>query len=230
MRQTSITAGLLPFLAIAGVTAGLLFIQPSTTAVVIILGAGTIVYFVSGARLSFIAGMMAMGVMALALIIYMTPYRLERVTAFLNQEEQGQSVNYQLSQALTSIGSGGMWGVGFGQSVSKYKYLPEPIGDSIFAVIAEELGFAGAITTIVLFMGICISGLRIARRSTDQFAKLMTVGFVSVIGIQAFIHIAAISGLTPLTGIPLPFISYGGTSLAIFLTMSGIIVNISKYT
>lgn len=230
VRQTSLTAGLLPFLVLSGIVATLLILQPSTTAVVIILTAGLFVYFVSGARLTFIAGIAAMGIAALMLIIYITPYRFERIAAFFNPEANPQSVNYQLSQALTSIGSGGVWGVGFGQSVSKYKYLPEPIGDSMFAVIAEELGFAGALGVIVLFMGMGVSAFKIARQSTDQFAKLTVVGFISIIMIQAFIHIAAISGVTPLTGIPLPFISYGGTSLAVFLTMAGIIVNISKYT
>jgi cell division protein FtsW len=120
--------------------------------------------------------------------------------------------------------------VGFGKSTTKFKYLPEPISDSIFAVIAEELGFIGAILLIGVFILLFIRGIMIAKNSRDQFAKLTVIGFILIITIQAFINVAAISGLLPLTGVPLPFISYGGTSLAIFLTMAGVIVNISKYT
>ncbi len=112
---------------------------------------------------------------------------------------------------------------------AKLKYLPEPLADSIFAIIAEELGFIGAVSLVLIFFLFVWRGLMIARASPDNFGKLLVIGFTSLIGLQAFINIAAVSGLIPLTGVPLPFISYGGTALAVFLTMSGIIVNISKY-
>jgi cell division protein FtsW len=234
-RQTNILSGYLPFLIISGLVGFLILMQPSTTTVVIIMAAGLLVYFTSGARLSFVFGTIFLGLMALILVISLTPYRLERVETYLKtffgpEIVDSQSQGYHLEQARMAIGSGGLWGVGFGKSTTKFKYLPEPISDSIFAVIAEELGFVGAVFVIGIFILLFIRGIKIAKNSRDQFAKLTTIGFISVIAIQTFINIAAISGILPLTGVPLPFISYGGTALAVFLTMTGVIVNISRYT
>ncbi len=235
-RQTSFLAGFLPFLIISGLVAFLILKQPSTTTVAIILASGLLVYFVSGARLSFVFGIIILGILGLALIIGLNAdYRSQRMMTYLKNLSQPEIIDtqaggYHLSQSLIAIGSGGPWGVGFGKSTTKFKYLPEPIGDSIFAVIAEELGFVGTVSVILAFIVLFIKGFIIAKNSRDQFARLTVVGFISVMAIQTFIHIAAISGLIPLTGVPLPFISYGGTALAVFLTMAGVIVNISKYT
>jgi len=233
-RQNNFASGYLPFLAICGLVAVLIVAQRSTSAVVIIMAAGLLVYFTSGARLSFIFGTFFLGLLALALLISFSPYRMERVQTYLNMFFNPEAVDYessafQIEQARISIGSGELLGVGFGQSTAKFKRLPEPIGDSIFAVIAEELGFVGAVSLIFIFMAFFTRGFIIAKKSGDQFGKLLCVGFTSVMAIQAFMNIAAISGLMPLTGVPLPFISYGGTSLAVFLTMTGVIGNISKY-
>ena len=213
----------------------MIIMQPATTTVAIIMVAGLIVYFVSGARLSFVVGTIFLGLLGLTLVITTSPYRLERAgtyvkTLFNSEAVDTQKEGYHLDKSLTLIGSGGLTGVGFGKSIAKFKNLPEPIGDSIFAVIAEELGFIGALILIATFIAFFIRGIMIAKKSRDQFAVLTVVGFISIIIIQTFIHIAANSGLLPLTGVTLPFISYGGTSLAIFLTMTGVIVNISKYT
>lgn len=230
-RQTSFLEGYLPFLFICGLIAFLVLIQPATTTVVIIMASGLVVYFVSGARLSYIVGTILLGILVLALVIYLTPYRFERIKAFIYPEKVNVEVGgYHLNQALMAIGAGGPWGVGFGKSTTKFKYLPEPIGDSIFAVIAEEFGFFGALILLGIFITMILRGFLIAKNSRDQFGKLIAVGLTSVLAIQTFIHIGAISGLIPLTGVPLPFISYGGTSLAVFLTLAGVIVNISKYT
>ncbi len=230
-RQMSFFSGYLPFLTICGAIALLIIIQPSTTAVAIIMLSSLIVYFSSGARILYVISTIVLGISALALVIAAAgDYRLERIATFLNPELDTQVTGYQINQSLIAIGSGGLPGVGFGKSTAKFKFLPEPIGDSIFAVIAEELGFIGAGAVMLIFLILVIKGFLIAKNSRDQFAKLTAIGFISIIGIQAFIHIGAISGLIPLTGVPLPFISYGGTSLAIFLTMAGVIVNISKYT
>ncbi|MBI2514574.1 FtsW/RodA/SpoVE family cell cycle protein [Candidatus Wolfebacteria bacterium] len=235
LRQKNFWAGYLPFLIISGIVAFLIFIQPSTTTVFIIMTSAILIYFISGARLSYVLGTIALTVLTLALLIYFTPYRFERFANYWNRFAQTEQVNnqnqgYHLNQALIAIGSGGLTGVGFGKSTTKFKYLPEPIGDSIFAVLAEELGFIGAIVLLGIFIILFLRGFQIAKKSRDQFAKLTTIGFISVMAIQTFIHIGAISGVLPLTGVPLPFISYGGTSLAIFLTMAGVIGNISKYT
>ncbi len=227
-RQTGFFQGFLPFLTASGIIAGLVFLQPATTIVLIVMGAAFIVYFVSGARLLYIFGIIFMGISILASVIYFSSYRYERVIAFLKDGGEKQSAGYQLDQSLRAIGSGGLKGAGFGKSVGKYKSLPEPIGDSIFAVIAEELGFIGAAFLIIIFIIMFIRGFLIAKNAPNQFCRLTVIGFISIIALQSFIHIAAVSGLIPLTGVPLPFISFGGTSLAIFLTMTGIIVNISK--
>ncbi len=169
------------------------------------------------------------GTSGFALIVYITPYRLDRVLNYINPESNPLGGGYHINQAKIAIGSGGMFGVGYGQSTTKIKYLPEPIGDSIFAVIAEELGFAGSLTLVGAFVLLVTKTLLLARKAPDRFAKLLLIGFASLIAIQAFVNIGAISGLIPLTGTPLPFISYGGTALAVFMTMGGIIANISKY-
>ncbi len=235
VRQTSFIEGYLPFICLCGIVALLIVFQPATTTVVILMLAGLAEYFVSGARLSFVAGTIIAGILGITVLVAVTPYRMERITTYISHIRDSGEVNpekegYHLNQALIAIGNGGLTGIGFGESTAKYKSLPEPIGDSIFAVIAEELGFLGAIGVILTYVIIFAKGFAIAFRSRDQFAKLLVVGFVSIFAIQAFINIAAISGILPLTGVPLPFVSYGGTSLAIFLTMGGIIANISKFS
>lgn len=225
-RQKNLLSGYLPFLIISGLVAALIIAEHSTGTVAIILAAGLLVYFISGARLSFILGTMLVGLLGLTLLIYLTPYRFARVESYF----KGQGEVYQVNQALTAIGSGGISGVGFGNSTIKFETLPEPQSDSIFAVIAEELGFVGAVFLLGIFALLFIRGMTIAKNSPDQFAKLVAAGFASVIAIQTFINIGGISGVIPLSGVPLPFISYGGTALAVFLTMAGVIGNISKYT
>ncbi|MEK7635766.1 MAG: FtsW/RodA/SpoVE family cell cycle protein [Patescibacteria group bacterium] len=229
-RRQSFYEGFLPFLAITCLIAVLVFIQPATTTFIIVMISAIIIYFLSGVKLSHIAGIIILGILGISLLIYLTPYRYERIKSYFNKEMTSQTTGYQLDKSLIAIGSGGIFGIGFGKSTDKYTHLPEAIGDSIFAIIAEELGFIGSIFTISIFAILILKGFQIARKSNDRFGYLTAFGFTSIIAIQAFIHIASISGLIPLTGVPLPFISYGGTSLAVFLTMTGIIVNISKYT
>src|SRR3989344_900329 len=200
-RQSSFYRGFLPFSIIAGAIAFLILKQPATTTLIIIMAAALIVYFFSGAKIRYILGIILGGAMILALIVYFTPYRYERIMSFLKFKkgsgEIQQTSGYQLDKSLIAIGSGGLFGVGFGKSTTKYKYLPEPIGDSIFAVIAEELGFIGSLFTISAFIVLFLKGFLIAKNSSDQFAKLIVIGFISIISIQTFIHIAAISGLIP---------------------------------
>ncbi|MBI4993680.1 cell division protein FtsW [Candidatus Wolfebacteria bacterium] len=220
-----------PFVAVSGLIAALILAQPATTIFMIIMVSVLIIYFVSGARISHFLGFIFLGLAVLSLVVYSSPYRYQRVASYFDKSaESNATTRYQLNQSLTAIGSGGLFGIGFGKSTIKYKYLPESIGDSIFSVIAEEFGFLGAIFLISVFLVLFYRGLLIAQKSGDAFGRLLSIGFVSIIAIQVFIHIAANSGLLPLTGVPLPFISYGGTALAVFLTMMGIVVNISKYT
>ena len=174
------------------------------------------------------AAFFALAAAALAAIVQIAPYRVNRLLVFWNPELDPKGIGYHASQALIAIGSGGFWGRGFGQSIQKYSYLPEPIGDSVFAVVVEEFGFFGGLILTALFFFFLLRAIVIARRAPDFFGKLLAIGLASLIVLQAYINMAAISGLLPLTGIPLPFISYGGTSLVVTLAMVGIILNVSK--
>lgn len=229
-RAKTLYQGFVPFILISGLAACLLFLQPATSMVVILMGAGLIVYFLSGAKLRYLATIILGGIAVLALLISTTPYRLERVRGFIGANENPNSLGYHLNESLIAIGSGGFGGLGLGESKTKTSYLPAPIDDSIFAVIAEELGFIGASMLLAVFAVLVFRMFWISKDSRDSFAKLAVAGFASIIGIQSIINIGAISGLMPITGIPLPFISYGGTALAAFLTMSGLVANVSKYT
>lgn len=222
--------GLIVFLIMSILVGGLLVLEPATSTVVVLLGAGLAIYFLSGAPWKHMIGIIVLGIVALGLVIYGTPYRRERVLTFLNPGQDAQGSNFHRNEALTAIGSGGLWGVGYGESKSKVSSLPEAIGDSIFAVAAEEFGFVGAGIIVALFAALAFRLFWLARKMSDRFGQLLLTGFATIFALQSAINIGAISGLIPLTGIPLPFVSYGGTALAVFLTISGLILNISKYT
>lgn len=226
-REHDVRNGLIPFLIVSGIIAGLLILQPATSTVAILLGSGLVVYFVSGAPKRYLIGIILLAILIISAVIYVTPYRRARILGFLDQNADVQGQNYQVNQALIAIGSGGLWGVGYGKSATKAS-LPAVIDDSIFAVIGEELGFVGTAILIVLF---CLFALRLfwdARRTGDRFASLLLVGIGTMVSVQAFVNIASTTGAIPLTGVPLPFVSYGGTALAAFLTMSGIAANVTK--
>ncbi len=228
-RAANFVEGLLPFFLISGLIAVLLLLQPATSTVAILLGTGIIVYFLSGARWKHIFAILLLAIVGFGAVILATPYRMARIVGFLNQSGDIENQNYQINQAMTAIGSGGIMGVGYGQSALKASSLPAPTDDSIFAVISEELGFVGAGSVVILFAALTLRLFWLARKMRDNFGKLILVGFAAVIALQSFTNMAAISGLIPLTGVPLPFVSYGGTALAVFLTMSGIAANVSKY-
>jgi cell division protein FtsW len=227
-RRTDLVKGFVPFVSVLGIISALLLFQPSTSSTVLFIAVSLTMYFVSGARLRFIAVTMLIGTIAIASVITFTGYRLDRIKSYLNPAANVEMGGYHITQAQNAIGSGGIFGVGFGKSTTKIR-LPEPIGDSIFAVIAEELGFLGAITIIVAYLFLVLRIFMLSHRVSDLFGKLILSGFGTLIMFQAFVNIASISGVIPLTGMTLPFISYGGTALAVFMTMGGIIANISKY-
>jgi cell division protein FtsW len=228
-REKDFMKGLVPFLVVSGIIGGLLILQPATSTVAILLLSGATVYFAGGGRVWYLLGAGAAAALLIALVVYITPYRRARITGFLNQTANTQGANYQVNQGLIAIGSGGLTGVGYGQSATKSGYLPASIDDSIFAIVGEELGFIGAGALAVLFAFFGIRLIWLSMHTTDRFGKLLLIGFGTVIPLQAFVNMAAISGVIPLTGVPLPFISYGGTALAVFLTMSGIAANVTKY-
>ena len=228
-RSRDFWTGFMPFILISGFIAALLLLQPATSTVMILMGTGMIMYFISGARLSHLAIVVLAGLMVLSVIILFTPYRLQRITTFFNPGNDMSGAAYQINQSLNAIGSGGLFGVGYGRSTSKSSYLPDPIDDSIFAVAAEELGFIGISMLIIFFAFLVFRLFWLAKNLRDRFGQLVLVGFGSLIAFQSIVNMGAISGLLPLTGVPLPFISYGGTALAVFMTLGGISVNISKY-
>lgn len=229
-RAKDVWAGLLPFFVICGIVGGLLIFQPATSTVVILLTSGVVVYFLSGVPLRYIFTVGLVAAVVFGLLIWSTPYRLERVMNFLSPEQDVLGSGYQLNQTLIAVGSGGLFGMGYGKSTSKATTLPTPVDDSIFAVAAQELGFVGASSLVILFGLLVFRLFWLGKRMRDPFGQLVLTGFASVIALQSLVNMGAISGLIPLTGVPLPFISFGGTALAVFLTMSGIALNISKYT
>lgn len=219
-----------PFLVITSVIGVLIIMQPDIgTLLTIIITAGAMV-FIAGFRLLHLSAIAAGGV-ALFLVLFNTAsYRLSRILVYLHPELDPQGIGYQINQALLAVGTGGLAGLGFGRSRQKYHYLPEPAGDSIFAIIAEELGFIRTSLIVSVFLFIAWRGFLIARRAPDIFGQLLAAGITTWIATQALINMGAILALTPLTGIPLPFISYGGTSLVSMLFAVGILLNVSRYT
>jgi len=220
--------GFIPFLVIIGFIGFLIIKQPDMGTMIVLVAIAFSIYFVSGAKLKHIILLMILGVTSFWLLIRLEAYRFKRILAFLNPEIDPQGISYQIKQAIIAIGSGGLWGLGLGHSRQKFSYLPEPVGDSIFAVICEELGFVGACLLLILFAIFALRGYKIAKNAPDNFSRLLATGITSWIAFQAIMNISAIAGLIPLTGVTLPFISYGGTSLVFSLTGAGILLNISK--
>ncbi|HDQ22456.1 MAG TPA: putative lipid II flippase FtsW [Candidatus Uhrbacteria bacterium] len=222
--------GLVPFLTVLGIIAFLLILQPDIGTMSIIVLVSLTVYFIGGAKLSHLLGVGAAAIAGLLVLIKMAPYRTARLMTFLHPELDPQGIGYHINQAFLAIGSGGFWGRGFGMSRQKFQYLPEVAGDSIFAIIAEELGFLFSVILVLAFLYLMYRGFKIAQKVPDNFAKLLVAGIISWIFIQSFVNIGAMVGLLPLTGAPLPFISYGGTSLMVLLAACGIVINISRQT
>lgn len=221
---------ILPLLVMVGIIALVLLKQPDTKNLILIASTAIAMLFVSGTPVKYILGSLVIAGIGFAILVSFTPYLKERVNTFLNPNENGHSSSYQLQQSLIAIGSGGISGRGLGQSIQKFNYLPEPQGDSIFAVIGEELGFLGCFVLICLYVAFALRGYRIAlRNAPDPFSKLLVIGLVTIITLQSFMNIASLTGVFPLTGVPLVFISQGGTALLLSLGMVGIILNISRF-
>lgn len=221
--------GTLPFSIIVGIAGIILLLQPDTDTFLIMVAAATAMFLTAGGRWRdvFIVGLI--GALLILLLALTRPYVMERLTTFIDPSLDPQGASYQVQQSLIAIGSGGIAGRGFGQSIQKFEYLPEPIGDSIFAVFGEEFGFIGSSLLVLLFSFFAFRGYKIATAAPDLFSMLLVVGFITLIVMQAFLNIAAMLSLAPLSGLPLPFISQGGTALLAALASIGIVFNISKY-
>lgn len=227
---STMSFGLMPFLLMIGFSGVFLILEPDVGTLGVLSLTSAFLFFLGGGRLSHLGITMLLGGLLLGALIYMEPYRLSRFSVFLNPSLDRQGVGYQLNQSLVAIGSGGIGGKGFGFSFQKLHLLPEPAGDSIFAIVAEESGFVGSVVLLCLFLIFLWRGIMIAQRSRDTFAKLLASGLTLLVFIQVVVNTGALLGLLPLTGIPLPFVSYGGTSLAVHLAQVGILLNVSKYT
>lgn len=221
--------GFLPFIILTGIIGILLILQPDIGTLGVLLFTALSLFFVAGGKLKQVGLAVVLGMLAFVALVIIEPYRLNRVRTLLNPEYNISSTSYQINQALQAIQSGGISGKGLGFSTQKFRNLPEPMGDSIFAVTAEETGFIGSMTLIGLLMFFVLRIFYIATQTKDMFGRLLVSGIGFLIFWQTFINIGAISGILPLTGIPLPFISYGGTALAFLLGGIGIIMNISKH-
>ncbi len=202
--------------------------QPDIGTLGIIVAIALIMFFASGGAMKHFMAIVLLIVIGFALLTVFSPYRFSRIFVFLNPDFDVRGAGYHLNQSLIAIGKGGVLGSGFGKGEQKLGLLPEAVSDSIFAVIGEELGFVGMAAVLITLLLFVIVSLKIARNTNDKFASLYAIGLASWIGVQSFVNIASLSGLTPLTGIPLPFISYGGTSLAVLMAAAGILVNVSR--
>ena len=224
----TLRGGVLPLTLLVGLASALLLLQPDTDGAAIIGIASLGMLFAAGGKVWHILLIILVGVGGVGLAAYQRPYLMERFTTFLHPGTDPQGAGYQIEQSLIAVGSGEWTGKGFGQSIEKFAFLPEPIGDSIFAVAAEEFGFLGSIVLVLLYAAVALLGLRIAARAPDPFGGLLVVGLVLLIIGQSFMNIASTVGLIPYSGLPLIFVSHGGTALAISLAEIGVILSVSR--
>ncbi len=227
-RMKSFRYGILPFAAILAAIVGLLVLEPHFSASIIIVAIGGVMLFLGGARLVwFIAAAVAAGG-GIAVLLTMFPYASTRITTWRDPFASTSDEGYQIVQSLYSIGSGGLTGLGLGQSRQKYLYLPEEHNDFIFSVVCEELGFIGALLILTLFALLIIRGYWIALHSTDRYGFLVAAGITTLLAIQVILNVAVVTNLVPCTGISLPFFSYGGTALLMQMAEMGIVLSISR--
>lgn len=221
--------GLLPFLGILGLPALVLIAQPNTSTAIVLGATALTLYLLAGAPFRDLVIIMGICIVVVGALIFTRPYLMERVLTLIDPSRDPLASGYQIQQSLIAIGSGEALGKGFGQGVQKFNYLPEPVGDSVFAVVGEELGFAGAATLILIFVMFAARGLAIAAEASTTFETFAAAGLTLMIILSAFLNIGAMLGVLPLTGLPLPFVSHGGTALFTALASVGIILNVAAH-
>ena len=222
-----IRVGLIPFGLIVGIPSLLLLLQPNTSTVIVMGITALALYMLAGAPWRDIFIFVAGAILVLVIIVSHRPYLMSRVMTFVNPGDNALTSGYQIQQSLIAIGSGGIMGRGFGQSAQKFNYLPEAVGDSVFAVYGEEFGFVGTVFLVLLFVGFAMRGFAIAADASTLFASLAATGLTLLISLSAFLNIGAMLAILPLTGLPLPFVSHGGTALLLALASVGVILNVA---
>ena len=218
----------LPILLVVGLVFGLIMLQPDFGTGVIIVMISISLLFISGVNLKFFLKLGILGIFGIVGLILIAPYRIKRILSFLNHWSDALGSGFQIIQSLYAIGPGGLFGLGLGNSIQKHFYLPEPQTDFIFAIISEELGFIGCIIVVGLFLLIIINGFYIAKKQNNLFSKYLAFGITFWIAFQSLLNLMVVVGIIPVTGVTLPFLSYGGSSLLINMISMGILINISK--
>ncbi len=218
------------FLAFIGLNIVLVMLEPDLGTSIIIIGTSFMMYYLSGAKIKDIATFCAVLLLAISALILVSPYRVNRLKTFLDPTTDPLGSSYHINQILYGLGSGGLNGVGLGKSRQKYAYLPEATTDSIFVIIAEEFGFIGSSLLIAVLVGLLLSSFKVAMNVNDKFDKLLASSISLLFLIQIFVNLSSMVALVPLTGVPLPFISYGGSSLVTNFIALGLLINIAKHT
>ncbi|GIW16878.1 MAG: cell division protein FtsW [Tepidiforma sp.] len=221
--------GLVPFVLIIGTVSALILLQPNLGTTLIILAITVTMFWVAGASLIQMVALLGSGLVAITVLALGAGYRAERVTAFLHAEKDPDGIGFQTLQALIAVGNGGVTGLGLGASRAKFFYLPESHTDGIFAIIGEELGLLAGLAILLLYVLLMIRGYQVARRARDEFGQLVATGITTWVAVQAFLNIGGILRVIPLTGVPLPFLSFGSNALAALLLAMGVLVSISRY-
>lgn len=217
-----------PFLAVIGITSLLVMLQPDLGSLLIVLSIAFIMYFLSGAKLKGLLTIITCALVAVVLIAVTSPYRMERLTTFFDPNSDPLDSSFQIRQITLALGRGGWFGQGIGNSKQRFSYIPEASTDSIFSIIAEEIGFVGSIAMILLFVFFILYGLKLVTRHPELSIRLLGLGILAWISVQTILNLGAIVGLLPLTGIPLPFFSYGRSALIMLLFSTGVIIRIGK--
>ncbi|MCQ6274002.1 stage V sporulation protein E [Bacillus sp. V3B] len=227
---TSFKKGLIPSLGLVFLAFGMIMLQPDLGTGTVMVGTCTVMIFIAGARIRHFMVLGLIGLAGFVVLVLSAPYRIKRITSFLDPWQDPLGSGFQIIQSLFAIGPGGLFGLGLGQSRQKFFYLPEPQTDFIFAILAEELGFIGGSFILLLFSLLLWRGIRIALGAPDLYGSLLAVGIIAMVAIQVMINVGVVTGLMPVTGITLPFLSYGGSSLTLMLLAVGVLLNVSRYS
>ena len=226
---TDFRQGLLPLVIVLGITVTMILLQPDLGTALLIGAVSFIIMFIAGARVKHLLGLVSLAAPAIVLMIFRVSYRWQRILVFLNPWKDSANTGYQITQSFIALGSGGIIGRGWGQSIQKLYYLPESYTDFIFSIIGEEIGFIGTSAILLLFVAFVCHGMKISGSAPNLFTHLVGMGITIMIGLQGIIHMGVVTGCLPTKGLPLPFVSFGGSSLLVNMIGAGLLINISRH-